>query len=222
MVVSLAQTLVKITAPGVPDFYQGTELWDLSLVDPDNRRPVDFALRCRLLEELTARVAAGERATLARELVEHWPDGRIKLYTIARGLACRQAARDLFQDGEYVPLTATGPGADHVVAFARRSGDRIAVTVVPRTTARLTDGGSRLALGKDAWGTTWLRLPADFPGGPYRDVFTGADIAAHSVDGAPALAVGEMLAVFPVALLEAPAAAGPVPAVVPTEEGVLR
>jgi (1->4)-alpha-D-glucan 1-alpha-D-glucosylmutase len=92
MVNSLAQTLLKITAPGVPDFYQGTEVWDFSLVDPDNRRPVDFAARAALLDDLRARLAGGDHAALARELVARWEDGHIKLSTIHRALACRRGA----------------------------------------------------------------------------------------------------------------------------------
>ncbi|MGE5848998.1 MAG: malto-oligosyltrehalose synthase, partial [Candidatus Methylomirabilota bacterium] len=99
MVNSLAQTLIKITAPGVPDFYQGTEVWDFSLVDPDNRRPVDFVLRAALLAGLRERIAAGDLLSLARDLLDHWPDGRIKLYTIHRTLTCRRQAPDLFQAG---------------------------------------------------------------------------------------------------------------------------
>ncbi|HSD51652.1 MAG TPA: malto-oligosyltrehalose synthase, partial [Candidatus Methylomirabilis sp.] len=132
MVNSLAQTLIKMTAPGVPDFYQGIEVWDFSLVDPDNRRPVDFALRAALLAELRERIAAGDLASLARDLVEQWPDGRIKLYTIHRALTCRRQAPDLFRAGAYVPLRSEGRRADRLCVFARRWESQTALTVVPR------------------------------------------------------------------------------------------
>ena len=117
---SLALTLLKITAPGVPDFYQGTELWDFSLVDPDNRRPVDFALRRQHLADLAAELArAADRAAFARGLVEAKEDGRIKMYTISRALRTRREQATLFGAGEYRPLETAGPRAEHICAFAR-------------------------------------------------------------------------------------------------------
>jgi len=201
MVGSLAATLVKITAPGVPDFYQGTELWDLSLVDPDNRRPVDFAVRRARLEELGGRIAAGDLRGLARELSDRWADGRIKLYVIHRALGVRQAAPALFREGQYLALPVSGSGASHVCAFARRHGADVAITVVPRLVARLTGNGTRLPLGPDVWGDTRVVLPPDLPEGPYVDRFTGARIRAGTRGGSEGLAVAELLSDFPVALL---------------------
>jgi (1->4)-alpha-D-glucan 1-alpha-D-glucosylmutase len=198
---SLAQTLIKITAPGVPDFYQGTEVWDFSLVDPDNRRPVDFALRAALLAQLRERIAAGDLASLARDLVEQWPDGRIKLYTIHRALTCRRAAPDLFQAGDYVPLRTTGQHADRLCAFARRWESQTALIVVPRLVASLTDNGARLPLGRDLWARTWLVVPPEFGAGPYRNLFTGTELRPSVSDAGTVLAVGEILAEYPVALL---------------------
>ena len=116
---SLAQTLLKSTAPGVPDFYQGTELWDDSLVDPDNRRPVDFSTRQALLAGLHQRAAEG-LVPLVQELLAQWWDGRIKLYMTYQALQCRRTHRALCRDGDYLPLASIGPRRDHVVAFARR------------------------------------------------------------------------------------------------------
>jgi len=191
MVNGLAQMLIKISAPGVPDFYQGTELWDLNLVDPDNRRPVDFAHRRALLAELQARIAAGDLAALARGLVEAWPDGRVKLYTLHRALACRRAAVDAFREGDYVPLEATGPGAGHVCAFARRREERVILTVVPRLTARLTGNGLRVPLGRETWGDSRLVLPPGFPAGRYIDQFTGATLHPEPKAEGWALALGD-------------------------------
>jgi (1->4)-alpha-D-glucan 1-alpha-D-glucosylmutase len=203
MLNSLGQTLVKIAAPGVPDFYQGTELWDFSLVDPDNRRPVDYDLRSRLLAELQTRIAGGDLGPLARDLVGAWPDGRIKLYIIHQALGCRRRLPVLFQLGDYVPLAATGEHADHLVAFARRRATAAVLVVVPRLVHRLSEGGSRVPLGVEAWGDTRLLLPRDFPEERYLDVFTGRPHTARAeTDG---LLVGELLADFPVALLESAA-----------------
>ncbi len=201
MIYSLARTLLKITAPGIPDFYQGTELWDFSLVDPDNRRPVDYDLRVRYLDELERRIARGELADLARDLVRHWQDGWIKMYCIHRALTFRRAAPELFRAGAYVPLSVEGEHPERLCAFARRHGDAAAVMVVPRLVARLTGGGATLPPGRDAWGATWVRIPDDFPVGPYLNLFTGASIPA---DGPPAgrrWAAGDLLAEFPVACL---------------------
>jgi maltooligosyltrehalose synthase len=116
---SLGQVLIKLTAPGVPDFYQGTELWDLSLVDPDNRRPVNFEQRDRMLRQLdeTGDVDWGD-------LLREWRDGRIKLAITARALRTRRADGELFGTGDYVPLAASEERADDVVAFGRRAGER--------------------------------------------------------------------------------------------------
>src|SRR5262249_39191959 len=130
---SLSQTLLRLTAPGVPDTYQGTELWDFSLVDPDSRRPVDYECRPRLLAGLKERVASGrDLAGFARELVEQKEDGRVKLYLTWRALECRAANAGLFSAGEYIPLEVQGERAEQVFAFARRQGDRVAVVAVPR------------------------------------------------------------------------------------------
>jgi len=198
MLNSLAQTLVKITAPGVPDFYQGTEIWDFSLVDPDNRRPVDFPARQRRLEVLRTRVAAGDLASLCRDLVADWPDGSIKLYVISQALHFRRRGGPLFRAGEYLPLAAEGAAAGSVCTFARRAGEALAITLVPRLCARLPQDGGGLPLG-EIWGDTRVGLP---PGAPlaYTELFTGRTVKAEA-GGPPALRVADVLAAFPVALL---------------------
>jgi (1->4)-alpha-D-glucan 1-alpha-D-glucosylmutase len=126
----LAQALLKLTAPGVPDIYQGTEYWDFSLVDPDNRSPVDFAMRRRSLGKNSA-------AALVAALAADWADGRIKQAMIARVLAVRKKMPHLFADGSYVPLEAAGPFAGHVFAFARILGNSAAVVAICRCCASL-------------------------------------------------------------------------------------
>src|ERR1700680_3323616 len=116
MLNSLSQTLLKITAPGVPDFYQGSELWDLRLVDPDNRGTVDFARRIEVLKSLNQN-ATRETAGFARELLKNWRDGRIKLYLIAKALRFRQEFSKLFTDGEFVPAEISGERSEHATAF---------------------------------------------------------------------------------------------------------
>jgi (1->4)-alpha-D-glucan 1-alpha-D-glucosylmutase len=196
---ALAQQLLKLTAPGVPDVYQGTELWDQSLVDPDNRRPVDYALRGKLLRGLNRRKPG---RSLAQELLATKEDGRIKLYLTAHALAFRNAHPDLFLFGDYVPLAAAGPAAEHVVAFARRHGTKEAVAVVPRLVAGLTRKQLIDPVGEEVWGETRLVIPDVEPGTRYRDMFTGQSIEAISGDDKAALLLVEVFAALPFALLE--------------------
>jgi len=199
---SLAQVLMKITAPGVPDFYQGTELWDLSLVDPDNRRPVDWTLRRRLLTELEhTRAVTADPAGLAFELFKNKEDGRVKLYLIREALAVRRARPALFAEGGYRPLEARGTLAEHLCAFARVGPHGAAITVVPRLLARR--GSDAPPLGPEYWHDTRLALPTDLRG-DFVNALTGARLQARG-DG---LGMGDVLAHFPVALL-VPAPAEP-------------
>jgi (1->4)-alpha-D-glucan 1-alpha-D-glucosylmutase len=196
---SLGQTLVKLTAPGVPDFYQGSELWDLSLVDPDNRRPVDWAVRRRLLDDLLAEIAsAPDRAVVARELMKSTADGRVKLFVIHGGLAFRRAHRALFEAGAYRPLEAHGAWAEHVCAFARTGGDEAAVTIIPRLLARR--GVDALPLGPEYWADTWLELPRELAG-RFTSAFTGERVRTVPAGDAAALRLADALTAFPVALL---------------------
>src|SRR4051812_41560905 len=128
---SLSQLVLKMTMPGVPDFYRGTELWDFNLVDPDNRRPVDYDRRRTRLQMLQKAASENFEAT-ARELSEHWPDPDIKLWITSRCLAARRESADLFAFGEYIPLTVQGEFADHIICFARRLEREFALVCVPR------------------------------------------------------------------------------------------
>ncbi|MBI5445843.1 MAG: hypothetical protein HY900_32085 [Deltaproteobacteria bacterium] len=190
---SLAQVLLKVACPGVPDFYQGTELWDLALVDPDNRRPVDFALRAKLLRELRNRFADAP-TTLLAELTETPETGRVKLFLVHRLLKARRERETLFRDGAYLPIAVQGPRAEHVFAFARTRGGSWALGVVPRLTAKLTQD-PRWSVGEEVWGETSLRLPNGAPR-DWTDAVTGRETAVE-LD----VPVAFLLRSFPVALL---------------------
>jgi (1->4)-alpha-D-glucan 1-alpha-D-glucosylmutase len=201
---SLAQTLLKIASPGIPDFYQGSELWDLSLVDPDNRRPVDFAVRQRLLDELQQRAGSGPESlpTLCTELMNSWRDGRVKMYTTHRALTFRRDHPTLFRSGSYDPLPSGGEHAEHVVALARRTDAGAVVVAVPRLCARLTGFGGQLPIGQAIWGDTWVSLGRPGLEGVYTDRFTGQRLTTELRDGVPVLPVSSLFGSFPVALLK--------------------
>jgi (1->4)-alpha-D-glucan 1-alpha-D-glucosylmutase len=191
---SLAQTLLKIVSPGVPDIYQGTELWDFSLVDPDNRRPVDFALRRRLLTELTS-VASGSGIELCSDLLRTYQDGRIKLWTTTRALSFRSAHPELFHSGSYLPLQATGERQENVVAFSRSAEGMSMIVAVPRLAYRLT--GGQPVWTPEMWGNT--ELPVSLGAGiRLESVFTGEQI---DISPRRAISCRELFGRFPVALL---------------------
>jgi (1->4)-alpha-D-glucan 1-alpha-D-glucosylmutase len=198
---SLSQALLKVAAPGAPDVYQGTELWDFSLVDPDNRRPVDYDLRRRLLDELDRRAAdAGDRRpALARELVEARADGRVKLYLLSRALRCRRDHPGLFSEGEYLPAAAAGAHAESVCGFVRRRGPAQAVAAAPRLLTRVVRP-DELPLGP-VWGDGALLLPEVAPESRWWNAFTGEILSAKEQDGRAALPLAEVFANFPAALL---------------------
>ena len=193
---SLAQRLMMITAPGNPDIYQGTELWDLSLVDPDNRRPVDYDIRKRLLIELDRRAESGDLMPYCEDLMANWRDGRIKMWTTSQALRCRQSRRELFQSGHYTPVFAAGPRREHVAGFARDHQHQVAITLVPRLSYTLSAGELGFPLG-DLWETTEIPVPshaAEF----LENVFTHEKLR---VTPQRTLLCREVFAHFPVALL---------------------
>jgi (1->4)-alpha-D-glucan 1-alpha-D-glucosylmutase len=200
---SLSQTLLKITAPGVPDFYQGMELWDFSLVDPDNRRPVDYERRKDLLRGLNARVAdAGERLpALARELTACKEDGRIKLHVTHQGLKCRRQHPGLFTEGDYVPVAALGAQSANVFAFVRRKEARWALAAVPRLIAGMISEQADLPLGFEIWQDGLLVLPGVAANQRCENVFTGECLDTFEYNGQTVLALAKVFAHFPVALL---------------------
>lgn len=193
MLNSLSQVLLKIASPGVPDFYQGTELWDYSLVDPDNRRPVDFGLRRRALAGIRERYANGP-ASMVEELLQSTEDGRVKLFLIWRALSARRGHASLFRDGEIIPLAARGRYRKHAVAFARRDGTDWAFVAVPRLLASVVKNGE-LPLGVPVWQDTAIRRVEGMPR-LWGDVITGEK---KRFDGD--FPLGEVFSRFPAALL---------------------
>jgi (1->4)-alpha-D-glucan 1-alpha-D-glucosylmutase len=199
---SLSQVLLKVASPGVPDVYQGTELWDFSLVDPDNRRPVDYALRQRMLADLKARLEQGseQQTALARELLESRIDGRVKMFTLRQALLCRREHPELFTTGEYIPLHASEERDEHVCAFLRRHEGQQALAVAPRLLTRLVLPGE-LPLGPDVWQESCLFLPEqEGPPGRWHNVFTGEVLLPTERDGRLGLPLAAVFAHFPVAL----------------------
>jgi len=178
MLVGLSQTLVKAASPGVPDYYQGTELWDFSLVDPDNRRPVDYALRRKLLND-------------GSDPLKNLADGCAKLHIIRKGLELRKKYPGLFHGAKYTPLYADGGREENIIAFSLSDGTRSVIAVAPRLFTRLMEEGDAAPLGEKAWGEASLALPE----GNFTDALTGR---ARSGGKTP---VAHLLSEFPVALL---------------------
>jgi (1->4)-alpha-D-glucan 1-alpha-D-glucosylmutase len=198
MLNSLSQTILKIASPGVPDFYQGTELWDFSLVDPDNRRPVDFGKRIKLLEELKQREKEN-RPSLIQELLTRWVDGKIKLYVTYKGLSLRRSHRSLFEEGNYIPIDALGGTRDHICAFARQTGQAWALVAVPRLITKLLRG-ERPPLGEETWGSGVLVLPEDAPE-CWLNILTGEELRVILSEQRKILPLASTLQSFPLALL---------------------
>jgi (1->4)-alpha-D-glucan 1-alpha-D-glucosylmutase len=230
MLNSLSMRLLQATSPGVPDIYQGDELWSYALVDPDNRRPVDFDRPARLLAELDARLAPplmaaqagttnregarpaseGERggpraaprtAGLVADLLDCWTDGRIKLYVTRQALEQRRKYPDVFTTGAYRPLESVGTKRDHTVAFARSNDDVEFVVATPRLVVGLTAQSTDFPLGDEIWDDTALDVGDEVAGEIYENVLTGEQLAVGDRDGRFILRLGEIFKVSPVALL---------------------
>jgi (1->4)-alpha-D-glucan 1-alpha-D-glucosylmutase len=191
---SLSQILLKIAAPGNPDFYQGTEFWDFSMTDPDNRRPVDFKARANSLEILQQLSNAG---SYLASLLHNWTDGRIKLFVTAKALQFRRSHADLFLRGDYVPLYAGGRKREHVCAFMRAYKRDALLVAVPRFTTAIAEAG-KFPVGTSIWGKSRLDLPAGRER-RWANVLTGEQI--KSAPGARTLLLSGVWSQFPVALL---------------------
>jgi (1->4)-alpha-D-glucan 1-alpha-D-glucosylmutase len=202
---SLAQLILKITSPGIPDFFQGTEIWHLDMADPDNRRPVDFGCRAAMLEGLMPWIQrtepqdgrpepdddVSEREAFLRLLLANWPDGRLKMFLMACAQRFRRREAALFLHGEYTPLRTEGADAERIVAVARCQGEKATLAVVPRLASAKGTG--------EEWGDTSVVVPEHLSGNVFRNLFSGARLSP--VDGH--LAVSAILRASPVALLVA-------------------
>ncbi len=178
MINSLAQAVLKLTVPGIPDIYQGCEFWDLNLVDPDNRRPVDFKRRSAALNVMPKLPTATTRAAVAT-MLENWHDGNIKLYATAQLLAERQRRPVLFNDGVYTPLNVTGERTDNLLGFTRTKDEAALAVAVPRLVVSLGAGEGRMPIG-DVWTDSAVVCPPTLAGRRWTNVFTGEVAALHS------------------------------------------
>ncbi|MHB1529599.1 MAG: malto-oligosyltrehalose synthase [Acidiferrobacteraceae bacterium] len=196
---SLSQTLIKLTVPGVPDIYQGCELWDFSLVDPDNRRSVDFGYRRGMLDALQALAtqAPEQRCAGVGALCDTLEDGRAKLLVVRSALALRARWPKVFQQGKYSPLAVKGEHAAHLCAYARTAGECTVITVAPRFLARLLGEADRFPLGENVWGDTTVDMPLHQGNSQYTCAFTGKVLKPHQ----RCLPVAQVLAEFPVGLI---------------------
>jgi (1->4)-alpha-D-glucan 1-alpha-D-glucosylmutase len=194
MVNGLSQTLLKIASPGVPDFYQGSELWDLRLVDPDNRGPIDFAKRAAALES----IAHADSAQALRNFVENWHDGCVKMYLIWKAIRFRRDHVDLFRDGEFLPLQSAGVSARNVTAFLRKHGASWVLAAIPRWLSQVPKKGSR----EFDWGDTKLSLPSDSPA-EWGSILTNRQLLIRNEAGERHVMVNDLLREFPVAFFHA-------------------
>jgi (1->4)-alpha-D-glucan 1-alpha-D-glucosylmutase len=201
---SLGQTLLKMTSPGIPDFYQGTEIWDFSLVDPDNRRPVNFNLRKELLTVLKKKIESpgADLKEFARNLIRGWKDGTPKLYVIYKSLSYRKENDLLFRDGSYISLEIEGNLKEYVCAFARQKEEKWVFVIVPRFLTHLIRDTDEMPLGEHVWEESWVVLPKETNGGTFRNLFTDEIIEKVERNGEGRLPLGKIFASFPVATLE--------------------
>ncbi|MHB1215959.1 MAG: malto-oligosyltrehalose synthase [Thiobacillus sp.] len=200
---SLAQVLLRLTSPGVPDIYQGSELWDFSLVDPDNRRPVDYALRQATLQTIRNTCAERGESACVTELLDRLQDGQIKLYLTWKTLRFRRECETLFRDGDYLPLKTHGTRAEQLCAFARQSGGETLVVLVPRLFCSLMGEAGQLPVGEAVWGDTWIELPPERMHAQWRNVLTGQAAVVQPVGEAHGLRLAQVFEWFPYALLRA-------------------
>jgi (1->4)-alpha-D-glucan 1-alpha-D-glucosylmutase len=194
---SLSQTLLKIVSPGVVDFYQGSELWDLRMVDPDNRGPIDFARRAAALDGIVKGESHGPGDRLA-ELVEHWRDGRIKMHLIWKAIRFRRECQNFFREAELLPLQCVGAHSCNVITFLWKHESSGVVVVIPRWISHLAaepDGGP----GRLDWKDTKILLPAE-SSAEWQNILTGKSVTSSQDQSERVLNVSDLLRDFPVAL----------------------
>ena len=199
---SLSQVLIKILAPGVPDFYQGTELWDFSLVDPDNRQPVDYLFRQQRLSELQHQQQTTAPLDLVHTLLQDAENGLIKMYLTTTALHVRKSNPRLFLEGTYLPLESKGEQAHHVCGFIRQDHTNICLTVFPRFLTSLIPDQTTSPLGESIWGQTSILLSPELASHSFRNILTQEIVTPQNCLGMLGLPVGTLFQHFPLALLE--------------------
>ncbi|TFG61258.1 MAG: malto-oligosyltrehalose synthase, partial [Nitrospirales bacterium] len=199
---SLAQVLIKTLAPGIPDFYQGTELWDLSLVDPDNRGLVDYAHHQERLAELQDLQQKLNPIELLQHLFHHADNGLIKMYITLTALQYRKNHDSLFRQGTYRQLDVQGERAEHICGFLRQENNKVCITVVPRFLTHLISDPTTLPVGESTWGGTWISIPSHLEAQSYRNVLTQEIMALQNESDMVRLPVATLFSHFPFALLE--------------------
>jgi (1->4)-alpha-D-glucan 1-alpha-D-glucosylmutase len=199
---SLCQVLIKILAPGVPDFYQGTELWDFSLVDPDNRQPVDYFHRQQRLSEIHHMQKTTSSLDFVHALLNDAENGLIKMFLTTTALHVRKKNPKLFLEGSYLPLEAKGEQAHHVCGFIRQDHKSSCLTVFPRFLASLIPDPTAPPLGESVWGQTWMTIPPETPYHSFRNILTQEIVTPQNGPGVLGLPLGTLFQHFPFALLE--------------------
>ena len=204
LVNSLAQVVLKIASPGVPDFYQGSELWDFNLVDPDNRRPVDFLRREQMLDTVDAvlKLTADQRRGAIARLADTWPSGALKLLVTAAALRLRASMTDVFLEGDYAPLEVDSAVDGRAIAFARLTPGRAVIAIAPHLASGLVSDERPLPLG-EVWRTSRVLLPPPLTGLAFTDVITGAVVKPVTTASESWIFVGQAFSLLPVALLTA-------------------
>lgn len=197
---SLSQVFLKLTTPGIPDIYQGNEIWDFSLVDPDNRRPVDFENRRSLLVSL--KINENEsRQKLIEKLMANQMDGRIKLYLTMQTLKIRKRLKELFTQGSYLPLEAAGDKSGHIIAFLRTFENKTLICISTRFFASLIDNPS-FSIPEGSWNQTHIRLPENLKGSVFHNFLTDEETFSKEIEGKCALCLESAFKTLPFALLE--------------------
>jgi (1->4)-alpha-D-glucan 1-alpha-D-glucosylmutase len=201
---SLSQTLLKIASPGIPDFYQGSELWDFSLVDPDNRRPIDFDVRKKTLKALKEKMAMyqSDLPGFAKELLQEWTNGAIKLFLTFRALNYRKENHQLFMNGTYIPLASEGSLKKHVCAFARQGEDKVVLVFIPRFLTCFIGSLDDRPLGESVWKDSRIVIPDEIVENKFRQIFTEETMVIVDQNGKRTFPLNQVFAHFPVAMLE--------------------
>lgn len=192
---SLSQLLLKTTSPGIPDFYQGSEIWDFNLVDPDNRHPVDFSKRTAFLNDLRIK-----NSNNLQQLINTLDDGKIKLFMTLRALEMRKKFSDVFLDGDYKPLNVEGNRKQNVIAFSRTYGKKNIIVISTRFFLSLLDENGKIDPG--TWINTCVQLPAELSSNSWMDVFSKQKFTPQKNNGQEKLSLDKTLNIIPFAMLE--------------------